>query len=345
MEFFIVLVQPRRKGKMMKINELATMAGVSPSTVSRVINGRSGISPKTREHVEKILKDNGYFKPLTSTKVSKSIELVLDHIESDCTLSFIRSVSYWAQQADYSLSITQLNAGLDIDRCFRGIIDRNPTGVIIHQISKIPETQKKLLESRDIPYVIVNPIKPVDDDAMWISIDRWTGSFQVVQYLIQQGHQRIGLINGPENSQAAIALDGGFLAAAHHTNVDFTSELEQYTDLTPASAYRAACTLLDLPNRPTAIFVSNDRMAASVYRAAYERKLNIPEDLSVIGFEDDYPADVMAPPLTTLYQSFHTEARKAVEMIIDERRDRAVDKHIILPMFLVKRDSVRKLRD
>ncbi|WEV65006.1 LacI family DNA-binding transcriptional regulator [Bifidobacterium sp. ESL0764] len=329
----------------MKINELAEIAGVSPSTVSKVINGREGISAKTRKHVEKILKDNGYFKPLASTKVSRSIELVLDHIESDCTLSFIRSVSYWVQQADYSLSITQLNAGLDMDRCFRGIIDRNPTGVIIHQISKIPETQKKLLDSRNIPYVVVNPIKPVDDDAMWISIDRWTGSFQVVQYLIEQGHKRIGLINGPEDSQSAIALDGGFLAAAHHTDVEFTSSLEQYTDLTPGDAYRAACTLLDLSDRPTAIFVSNERMAMSVYRAAYERGLSIPSDLSVIGFEDDYPADVMGPPLTTIYQSFHTEARKAVEMIIDARRDRDVDKHVILPMFLVKRDSVRKLTD
>lgn len=326
----------------MKISELAELAGVSASTVSKVINGRAGIAAETRRHVEEVLDQNGYFKPLVSTKVSQTIELVLDHIESDCTTSFIKDVSYWVQQAGFALTVTQLQAGISVEHCFRSIIDRNPMGVVIHQITQIPEAEKKLLKSRNIPYVILNPITSLDDEAMWVSIDRWTGAFQMTQYLINMGHTRIGIINGPEDAQPTIARYGGFLTAAHHADIDLSKELDETTDLSPQSGYAAACHLLDLAERPTAIFACNDQVAVGVYRAAYERNLCIPDDLSVVGFEDIFPSNYMAPPLTTVHQPFNSASRKAIEMIIDQRRNRKVENHVVLPMTIVKRESVAR---
>ncbi|AKV55550.1 transcription regulator, LacI family [Bifidobacterium actinocoloniiforme DSM 22766] len=323
----------------MKISELAELAGVSPSTVSKVINGRSGIAAETRRRVEQVLNENSYYKPLVSTKLSRTIELVLEHVDADCTLPLIDHASYWAQQAGYALTITQIHSGEEVEHSFRGIIDRNPLGVVIHQITQIPQAEKDLLESRGIPFVILDPITPIDDQAMWVSVDRWTGGFQMAQYLISLGHRRIGIINGPQNSQSTIARYGGFLAAAHSAHIEPDPTLERATDLTPQASYQAACELLDLPERPSAIFACNDQTALSVYRAAHERDLAIPTDLSVVGFDDIYPAEFMAPPLTTVNQPFNAEARKAIEMIIDVRRERPVETHVVLPVTIVKRDS------
>lgn len=326
----------------MKVSEIAELAGVSASTVSKVINGRAGIAAETRRHVEEVLEENGYFKPLVSTKVSHTIELVLDHIDSDCTTAFTKEVSYWVQQAGFALTVTQLEAGLSIEHCFRNIIDRNPMGVVIHQITQIPEAEKKLLKSRNIPYVILNPVTPLDDKAMWVSFDRWTGAFQITQYLISMGHRRIGIINGPADAQATISRYGGFLTAAHHEDIDTSDELEETTDLSPQSGYEAACHLLDRSDRPTAIFACNDQVATAVYRAAHERGLSIPDDLSVVGFEDIFPANYLDPPLTTVHQPFNSASRKAIEMIIDQRRNRKTENHVVLPMTIVKRGSVMR---
>ena len=206
----------------LKVGELAKIAGVSASTVSKVINGRSGISDETRRQVEQILKDHGYSRPLVNTKLSPTIELVVEYIEHNGTMELIKYASYWAQQAGLAITVTQTNHG----------------------------------------------------------------------------------------------------------------------DYFPAeTSYEAACRLLELTDRPTAIFCCNDLSAVSTYRAAREHKIALPKQLSVMGFDDIFPAGQLMPSLTSVHQPFSEIAQRAVQMIIDSRKGNQGDMHVILPTSVVTRES------
>lgn len=290
----------------LKVSELAKLAGVSPATVSKVINGRSGISEETRAAVEAILKQHGYSRPLVSTKVSPTIELVVEYIEHNGTMELIRYASHWAQQL----------GGLD-------------------------DEIKGLLRSRGIPLVVIDPIIPVDDDVMGVSIDNWSAGYQAAQHLIDLGHTRIGVIRGLPTAQSSVARYGGMLAAFDHAGIPLQPQLEAEGDYLPERGYAAACTLLDLDPglRPTAILACNDLTAVSIYRAARERGIDLPSQLSVIGFDDVYPAQYLKPSLTTIHQPFDEIGRRAVQLILDTRENRPTDRHVILPAHLVRRES------
>ena len=150
----------------LKVGDLAKIAGVSPSTVSKVINGRPGISDETRRQVEQVLREHGYSRPLVSTKLSPTIELVVEYIAHNGTMELIKYASHWAQQAGLAITVTQTNHGDATEDCFRGIIDRNPQGVIMQQMGGLTTQAKSLLKSRSIPVVIIDPIDTVDSDVM-----------------------------------------------------------------------------------------------------------------------------------------------------------------------------------
>lgn len=326
----------------LKVGELAKIAGVSPSTVSKVINGRSGISDETRRHVERILHENGYSRPLVSTKLSPTIELVVEHIEHNGTMELIKYASYWAQKVGLAITVTQTDQGEATEECFRGIIDRNPRGVIMQQMGGLNDLAKSLLQSRGIPVVVIDPIDTVDRDVMSVAIDNWTAGYQAGRHLISLGHRRIGVIQGPRNLQTAIARYSGFAAALQQDGLPLPGEYVRQGDYFPAeSSYRAACELLELPadRRPTAIFCCNDLSAVATYRAAREHRISLPKQLSVIGFDDIFPVEVLMPSLSSVHQPFSEIAQRAVRMIIDVRDGRPTDPHVILPTSIVARES------
>lgn len=328
-----------------RISEIAQLAGVSTSTVSKVINGRSGISPKTRTQVENALTRLGYTKPLVSTKVSRTIEIIAEYIENNGTIELIRHASVWGKRFQLGITVNQNNPGEPLNDCLRQIISRNPSGVIIQQLSKLSDEDRGLLDSRDIPWVLVDPVDVPEPDVNTISVDNWTGGFRATQHLIEQGHTRIGAISGLKRTQSAIARFSGYLAALRQAGIDYDPAITRESDYRSEGGYRAACSLLDMTNPPTAIFSCNDLTAVNVYKAAGERGLSVPEDLSVVGFDDVYPAAYLNPPLTTVEQPFDAIAEAAIRMIMDIRAGRDTDRHITLPTQLVVRGSVAAPRN
>lgn len=322
-----------------KVNELARLAGVSPSTVSKVINGRPGVSDQTRRTVERLLAEQGYAKPLVSTKLSPTIELVVEYIEHNGTMELIRYASAAAQRAGLAITVTQTDHGNATASCMRGIIDRNPQGVIMQQLGGITAPITSLLRSRGIPLVVIDPINPVNNDVFGVSIDNWSAGYQAAQHLIALGHTRIGVIRGLPGAQSAIARYGGYRAAMEQVGLDPDPALTVDGDYLPERGYAAACTLLDLAARPTAILACNDLTAVNVYRAARERGIALPDELSVVGFDDVYPASFLKPALTTVHQPFEDIGQRAVHMIIDARRSTPAERHVILPAPLVIRES------
>lgn len=329
--------QPDQK---LTVSEIAELAGVSPSTVSKVINGREGISAQTRLAVERVLEESGYSKPLVTTKLSPTIELVVEYLEHNGTLELIKHASYWAQQDGLAITITQVNHGQAGEQIFRGIIDRNPQGVILQQMSALTSHEKNLLQSRDIPVVIIDPVDRIDNDVMSVSIDNWSAGFQAGKHLLSLGHKRIAVIHGALRMQTALARFNGFMSALQQEGIQIPEEYVRAGDYFPAhTSYQSACELMELPEPPTAIFCCNDLSAIKAYRAAREHHIALPSELSIMGFDDIFPAADGMPSLSTIHQPFNQIAQRAVQMIIDTRNHKPTDRHIIYPTHVVARES------
>ncbi|KAB7791063.1 LacI family DNA-binding transcriptional regulator [Bifidobacterium leontopitheci] len=323
-----------------KVSEIARLAGVSNATVSKVINGREGVSRETRERIEAIMASVGYTKSLVTTKTSQTIELVLTEVMANGTNAIIAETTKYAKSLPIGITITQTGRGKRSEETFREILNRNPLGVIL-VLSTVTEEEKSLLRSRNIPFVIIDPVGEVPSDTLGVGIDNWTGGLIATEHLIKLGHKRIGIITGPQNAESAQARYGGYTTALRRAGIVPDPELTAYGDYTPERGYQAACTLLDLPSgkRPTAIFACNDATALNVYRAARQRGMQLPEDLSIVGFDNVYPGEYLYPALTTVNQPFDLIARKAVDMILDARADSVDDHYLILPTRLVVRES------
>lgn len=329
------------------IADIAKLAGVSAATVSKVINGREGVSAATRRRVEKLLEQHGYRKPLPTTKTSSTIELVVKAVENNGTIEMIRHATVYAREFHIGITVsatgtTDRTDGVrkGIGECLRGAFDRNPLGVIL-LLSDITPEEEKLLVSRGIPYVIIDPVGQVGVDTLGVGIDNWTSGLIATEHLTGLGHRRIGAITGPEDSQSSQARLSGYETALKRAGIPIDEELIQIGDYEPDRAFEAASKLLDLPRdkRPTAIFAFNDLSAVSVYKAARQRGISLPDELSVVGFDDVYPAAYMHPALTTVTQPFELIARRAIDLILDARGEGRMQHYQILPTQLKVRDS------
>ena len=305
----------------LKVGELAKIAGVSASTVSKVINGRPGISDETRRQVEQILKDHGYSRPLVNTKLSPTIELVVEYIEHNGTMELIKYASYWAQQAGLAITVTQTNHSDATEDCFRGIIERNPPGVIMQQMGGLTTQAKSLLKSRSIPVVIIDPIDTVDSDVMSVSIDNWTAGYQAGKHLLSLGHRRIGHVRGHAAHGASAWRLAGYREGLRRAGLRYDAKLVVDGEFSYESGYAATNALLDLEDRPTAIFAANDDMAAGAICAICERGLSVPGDISVCGFDDTPIAHQIYPALTTVRQPTREMGRLAASELLKEVRE------------------------
>ena len=266
-----------------RVSEIAKLAGVSTATVSKVINGREGVSSSTRARIEKIMEESGYSKSLVTTKTSQTIELVLTEVMANGINAMIAETSEYVKSMPIGITITQTGRGKRSEESFREILNRNPLGVIL-LLSNATEREKTLLRSRNIPFVIIDSIGEGSQDTLGVGIDNWTGGLIATEHLIKLGHQRIGIITGPQNAESAQARYSGYATALRRAGIQLDPELVAYGDYMPERGYECACQLLDLPaaKRPTAIFACNDITALNVYRAARQRGLSLPADLSVV---------------------------------------------------------------
>ncbi|MCI1914910.1 MAG: LacI family DNA-binding transcriptional regulator [Bifidobacteriaceae bacterium] len=326
-----------------RVADIAEAAGVSIGTVSKVINGRRGVSLATREKVEKVLTTIGYEKPLVSTKTNQTIEFVVAGLENNGSFELVRELTYEAQNELIGVTVNRIRSGDDPKQHFAAILDRNPLGVVLLLSDNLAK-ERKLLASRNVPCIVINPVRRLDTATMTIDIDNWSGGIMATRHLIDLGHTRIGAITGPVDFPSSIARSAGYETALKRAGITPEPALMARGNYLSTTSYAAACRLLDMKDRPTAIFAFNDLSAVSLYKAARERGIRIPEELSVVGFDDVFPAQYLSPELTTVNQPFRAIARKAIEMILESRNGSLEERDAILPTHLVIRSSTATLR-
>jgi DNA-binding LacI/PurR family transcriptional regulator len=200
------------------------------------------------------------------------------------------------------------------------VLTRRPTGVIA-VFSDLSADQRAQLASRGIPLVVLDPTGVPSDDVPSVGATNWNGGLSATRHLLELGHRRIGVVTGPSWVLCSRARLDGYRAALDSAGVPVDPALVREGAFQIADGLTHTTDLLRLPDPPTAVFALNDGMAIGVYHAASVAGLRIPEDLSVVGF-DDYPLDQwLVPPLTTVRQPLRDMGAAAARMVMELGRD------------------------
>eukprot|EP01037_Dinobryon_pediforme_P015172 gene15172-15314_t len=306
------------------MTDIARIAGVSQSSVSLVLNQMIGarISDQTRERVMQAARDIGYELPGVrrherSNLDRNMIAYLVDEISTSphpvVNLDGARDAAW---EAGYLVSahVTRSNPELEAATIESLRRDPNVIGVIYSTI--FTRTVLPPASLIGIPTVLLNCYTQ-DRRIHSIVPGEVAGAFTATQYLIRQGHRSIGFINGEPWMDAAADRLKGYRQALATADIAFDADIVRDGDWLPLRGYQLACELLSLPKPPTAIFCANDLMAVGVLEAASEMGLRVPDDISIMGYDDQELARYTHPPLSTLTLPNYEMGRRATELLID----------------------------
>jgi LacI family transcriptional regulator len=222
-----------------------------------------------------------------------------------------------------------------LERLTRDVTDG---ALIVLPEESSPELARVMSDAH--PIVIVDPLLPLDDRVPSVAVDHRAGADDAMRHLLELGHRRIGAVTGPPGWVATEARRTGYRAALARAGIAFDPVLEVASDFERAAGASAAAMLLSLPEPPTAIFAFNDAIAVGTMRAAHERGVRVPEDLSVIGYDDIAYATMVGPMLTTVRQPLGDLGRTAVNLLLRLlERPSSQPRQIELSTRLVVRDT------
>ena len=249
------------------------------------------------------------------------IELVFANIDSEWSLEIIRGVDRVAKQSGLSIVLTESGDHRSpAPDWIDGVLRRRPVGVIL-LFSDLSADHKRQLRTRNIPFVVVDPAGDPAPDVASVGSANWSGGLTATRHLIALGHRRIAMITGPDDMMCSRARLSGFRAAHEEAGLPFDRSLVIEGHFHYDDGLEAADRFLSMDDRPTAIFAGNDIQAFGVYEAARNHGLNIPRDLSVVGYDDIPPARWVGPALTTVQQPLIEMAEQAARLVLALRDD------------------------
>ena len=327
------------------ISKIAKEAGVSVPTVSKVLNGRADVAPATRAKVETLIDEHGYQRRRgRRSSGTRMVDLVFHELDSPWAVEIIRGVERVAREERLGVVLSECGgAHTPRQEWLEGVLARKPDGVIM-VFSDLDPSQRRQLQARNIPCVVVDANGEPTNEVPAIGSTNWSGGLAATRHLLELGHRRIGAIGGPARVWCSRARMDGYRAALEDAGIQVEPDLIRHGDYHVESGYEQGLELLRLENRPTAIFAGSDMQALGLYRAAREVGLRIPEDLSVVGYDDLPVAEWIGPALTTIRQPLMEMADQATRLVLRlARGERPPSTHIDLATSLVVRQSTAPL--
>ncbi|MFD8642786.1 LacI family DNA-binding transcriptional regulator [Streptomyces zaomyceticus] len=319
--------------------EVAQQAGVSLSTVSKVLNGRQDVSSRTRAKVEALLEAHAYRRTTRAAGEAPLIEIVFHELDSVWSMELIRGVENLAKAHQASVVLTESGTrhspGAD---WIEGALQRRPIGIVL-VFSSLPDEVKHQLAARSIPFVIVDPAGDPEPDVPSVGSANWSGGVAATRHLVELGHRRIAIITGPEDVLCSLARLDGYRSALGMAGLESDPALIRFGDFHVEGGHTHALDLLRRPDRPTAIFAGSDLQALGVMEAARVCGLRVPEDLSVVGYDDVMIARWSSPALTTVHQPLRQMGEEAVQMLLRLRAGEPSVTRLELATSLVVRNS------
>lgn len=304
------------------LREVADRAGVSQMTVSRVLNTPDLVRHETRARVHEAMDALSYRPNLMARSLAGGSSLFLGLVCDNPSNSYLAELLIGAlgacRGAGHHLvieEVTDAEAG-DPQGVARRLRQGGLDGVVLAAPRSDDPELAEALRRLGVPFVLISPGHAAAG-SLSVAIDDEVGARAVTRHLIEAGHRRIGFIQGPSGQTASAARRRGYEAALAEAGVAADGSLVAGGDFTYESGVKAAETLMDLASRPTAMFASNDDMAAGAIAAAGRRGLRVPDDLSVAGFDDTQVARTIFPALTTIHQPIREMAVEAVAMLAE----------------------------
>jgi LacI family transcriptional regulator len=327
------------------IADVARAAGVSVPTVSKVVNGRYGVAPATSKRVMDVVAALGYETSLVASSLRRRrtnvIGILVAEFES-FSAELLKGISAAASGTGYELlAYSGLVAGGSRTGWERRSLSRL-AGTLID--GAIVITPTVVMPTTSIPVVAIDPHTGPGGPST-IDSDNVGGARVATRYLIELGHRRIAHIRGRSDLASAELREAGYRESLAEAGIPFDATLVRDGGYQAALTAETTRELLTRPDRPTAIFAANDMSALGVLKVAHELGLRVPEDLSVIGFDDIPEAASSIPPLTTMAQPLHDLGAQALEMLIDLLDGHDVPSHVQLPAELVVRASTGRVAD
>lgn len=327
------------------IRDVARHARTSVSTVSRVLTRTGPVAEATRLRILEAIAELGY-KPnaLARGLVRRrtgTIGVVIPDVANPFYAEVLRGMSDVA--TEQGLHMLLVNADLSFAKEAEGfaLLQEKQVDGIVYTSGTVTAEHREIFRRLGRPVVLAATYDP-DGPYPSVLVDSHTGAAMAMRHLLDLGHRRIGVINGPgDDAIAGLPRWEGYREAAAERGVDMDPDLVLMGDYRLESGYRAMEQLLAQPNLPTAVAAASDLMAIGAINAALDRGLRVPDDLSVVGFDNIWFASAIRPALTTVAQPMYDIGARAIHLLIEAMADRAEPKVEWISPYMVERGSTR----
>lgn len=338
---------PRRRHSGPTISDVARLAGVSQMTVSRVINGEGNVRPSTRDVVNEAIAELRYSPNPAARSLAGGGQCRIGILYSNPSAGFLSEFLVGgldqASRNDTQLVLEKCEVGQHEVETARRLVNSGIDGVILPPpLCERAEVLAVLREAKVPTVALASGARP--ENCMAVSIDDRQAAYEMTAYLVGLGHQRIGFVTGDPGISASAQRLEGYCQALAAAGIAVDDTLIADGLFSYRSGLEAAEQLLSISQRPTAIFASNDDMAAAVVAVGHRRGIDIPRELTVCGFDDTALSTAIWPELTTIRQPIADMSRAAVDMLVSTVRQTpgapiGDDRHRVMDFALILRDS------
>ncbi|GCF10005.1 LacI family DNA-binding transcriptional regulator [Dictyobacter arantiisoli] len=326
------------------IADIATKAGVSVPTVSRVLHNRPDVAPETRRRVEKVIEDNGFVGGRARRALHKEsagiIDMTVPTLTNLYSVEIVCGVEEALQRTKLRLALSVTGEFLQLEQEWLAKVLNGSTDGAILVLAHGQSQELEALRNHRIPFVVVDHRGELGTDVPSVGATNWLGGRTAAEYLLSLGHRRIAMIAGPAEHRCSRDRIAGYRAALEDAHIPIDPDLIRFGAFTQQTGYEQTCELLALPEAPTAVFAGNDYQAMGVYSALHARGLSVPDAMSVVGFDDVAIASIATPPLTTVRQPLIEMGRVATSMLLRLIAGEPLDSvRVELTTTLIIRDS------
>jgi len=338
------------------IKDVALEAGVSPMTVSRVVNMKGNVKQATAERIQRAIAKVDYRPNIGARRLSGGrtyqILMIFNNPNVTWTAKLLIGMMHACRNIGYHLLIEgvgdyegdTIGLPIDYEEITKLLDPSRIDGVILPPPICFDRRLLEIVREKAVPCVRIAGT-PAQDIQLRVSIDNFAAAYELANYFISEGHENLAIIKGPGDYVASALRFEGFSASIRDHGLKLSPSNIQTGNFDVQSGNECARELLRLKDRPTAIFASNDEMAAGVLSAAQESRIRIPEELSVAGFDDAPIARSVWPKLTTIRQPLRAMGEKSVELLesyirqINNESDETVQSNVLLDYELKVRQS------
>jgi LacI family transcriptional regulator len=333
-----------KKRRGVTIKDVARASGVSSATVSRVLSGYEFVRETTRNRVMEAVEDLGYVANLQARSLagghSQVIGLLVPNLDNGYVGTIMQGIDRELARVNYDVVLYTSHRHPGKESFYVDVIANGLTEGLLLVVPLVPTTYLEALRERHFPYVLIDQGDAKENSSV-VEATNWQGAYEATRYLSQLGHTRIAFLTGSLAVRSAIDRFQGYKAALVDCDLPFREELVIEGDFQQQTGFETTKRLLQsVKSPPTAIFASNDLSAFGAMDAAREYGLRVPDDISIIGFDDVPQASFVYPKLTTVRQPLEQMGQVAVKMLLEQIEDQSrPPQRVALATQLVIRDS------